>query len=112
MPPEEVVEAADAPEPRGHRHLGHGEARVGQEVFRQEEPLGLEVLDRADAVFGEGDPPQVPVGDAEGFDQLGDGAVSQAILLHDARGAPGKPCGGIRRGRPGDSSGRHRRHGR
>ena len=101
------VEPAHAGEAAGQRHLGHGQARVGDELLGCKEPARLQILQRRHAKLRFEYPAQVPVTDAE---PGGDLRCARAAVLvavgpgvrfvdeprrlerEDARGVFGRPA--------------------
>ena len=59
------VEAAQAAEAAGQRHLRHRQRGVGQQLLGQQQALRGQVVERRHAVRGLEDAPQVAVGDAQ-----------------------------------------------
>src|SRR5690606_37689404 len=56
---EERVEAADAGEAAGERHLRHGEVRLGEQALCVQEPVRLRELDRGGAILAPDHPAEL-----------------------------------------------------
>lgn len=104
------IEAPHAGEAAGQRHLGDGQARVGQQLLGRQQPARLQVLQRRHAQGRLEDAAQVPVAHAQAVGQLrhqgaaavgapGLGRIQQAQRLahEDARGVLHRPRQRLRR---------------
>jgi hypothetical protein len=78
---EGLVEAADAAEAGGHRHLGHGQASLMDQLLGQQHPAGLRHRHRRGAEMLAEQAAQLPFADAQPVGEALDiGRVQRAGL--------------------------------
>ena len=91
---EQRVKSPNALEPRGQGNLRHRDARIGQELLGQQQPLRLPEFDGRNAIGVVEDAAHVAVGNAEGIGQFRQRMPGEKILADMPGNVAGK-LGGI-----------------